>query len=104
MKPITTILLATFFSVVLIQSAWSEPEDQVSWREQYAYSVGMAVYPYTLPYLYMSQLRWTWTNHPRDPKNFPYAAINHFWHANRLADATYKDGGTPNNDTVYSTA
>ena len=98
------LLLAVFFTGVLMEGAQSEPEEQVSWREQYAYSVGMAAYPYTLPYLYMSQLRWMWTNHPRDPKNIPYAPINHFWHANRLADATSKDGGTPNNDTVYSTA
>jgi len=109
LKYITRILLAVLFSAALAESALAEPnaaqpEAEVSWREQYAYSVGMAAYPYTLPYLYMSQLRFMWTNIPRDPENFPYAPINHIWHANKLADATYKDGGTPNNDTVYSTA
>lgn len=104
MKLITQFLLVICFAAATGHSAQSEPEQKISWREQYAYSVGMAAYPYTLPYLYMSQLRWMWTNHPRDPENFPYAAINQFWHANKLADATYKDGGTPNNDTVYSTA
>jgi len=119
LKHITRILLATLFTVALAESALAEPnaarpnaarpnaaqsDDSVSWREQYAYSVGMAAYPYTLPYLYMSQLRFMWTNIPRDPENFPYAPINHIWHANKLADATYKDGGTPNNDTVYSVA
>ncbi|RLA58446.1 MAG: DUF1254 domain-containing protein [Gammaproteobacteria bacterium] len=104
MKPIGQFLLATFFTVALMQSAQSEPEEQVSWREQYAYSVGMAAYPYTLPYLFNSQLRWMWTNLKRDPERFPYAAINHFYHAPKLTDASYRDGGGPNNDTVYSEA
>jgi hypothetical protein len=57
-KPIGQILLAAFFTMALIQSAQSEPEEQVSWREQYAYSVGMAVgritIPFTLPPGYTS--------------------------------------------------
>jgi hypothetical protein len=103
-KPMGQYLLATFFTVALMQSAQSEPEEQVSWREQYAYSVGMAAYPYTLPYLFNSQLRWMWTNLKRDPERSPYAAINHFYHAPKLTDASYRDGGGPNNDTVYSEA
>ena len=78
MRLIGQVLLATILTLTAIQGAQSEPEQQVSWHEQYAYSVGMAAYPYTLPYLYMSQLRWMWTNNPRDPQNFPYAPINHF--------------------------
>ena len=34
----------------------------------------------------------------------PYAAVNHFWHAAHVMDATYRDGGCPNNDTLYSVA
>jgi hypothetical protein len=30
--------------------------------------------------------------------------VNHFWHASELIDATYRDGGCPNNDTLYSVA
>ena len=30
--------------------------------------------------------------------------MNHFWHASRLLDAAYRDGGCPNNDTLYSLA
>jgi hypothetical protein len=103
-KLVERILLAIFFAVAFMHSAQAEPEEQVSWREQYAYSVGMAAYPYTLPYLYMSQLRWMWTNLERDPGRFPYAAVNHFYHAPKLTDASYRDGGGPNNDTVYSAA
>lgn len=32
----------------------------------------------------------------------PDAPINHFYHVRRLTDATYRDGGSPNNDTLYS--
>ena len=104
MKFFGQIFWAAFFTVALMQNAQSEPEEEVSWREQYAYSVGMAAYPYTLPYLFNSQLRWMWTNLERNPERFPYAAINHFYHAPKLTDASYRDGGGPNNDTVYSTA
>ncbi len=103
----TVLIAATIIASVItsgIQPALAESENAQPWREEYAYSVGMAAYPYTLPYLYMSQLRWMWTNIPRDPEYYPYAPINHFYHANKLADATYRDGGTPNNDTVYSVA
>jgi hypothetical protein len=41
---------------------------------------------------------------PRYPANSPYAAVNYFWHARHLTDASYRDGGSPNNDTLYSTA
>ena len=56
MKFFGQIFWAAFFTVALMQNAQSEPEEEVSWREQYAYSVGMAAYPYTLPYLFNSQL------------------------------------------------
>ncbi|MBW2368249.1 MAG: DUF1254 domain-containing protein [Deltaproteobacteria bacterium] len=77
---------------------------QDPWREQYAYALGKGVFPYVFPYFYSAQLRWMWTNTPRDPKNIPYAPINHFWHADHLADHKYRDGGTPNNDVIYSVA
>ncbi len=102
MKHFSALLIALVIVTALSNNALAEPEEQVSWREQYAYSMGMAAYPYTLPYLYMSQLRYMWTNLARDPNRSPYAAINHFYHAPKLTDASYRDGGGPNNDTVYS--
>ena len=68
------------------------------WREQYAYSVGVQAYIYAGPLLYLTQLRHKWTT---DATSFPYAALNHFYHFRNIADATYKDGGSPNNDTRY---
>lgn len=103
MKALKLCLALTLASIVSSGSAWGK-EETVSWKEQYAYSVGMAAYPYTLPYLFMSQLRWMWTSLERDPERYPYAPVNQFYHASKLTDASYRDGGGPNNDTVYSTA
>jgi hypothetical protein len=100
-RQITFVLIAL---VISIETATAQPKDPVPWREEYAYSLGMAAYSYTFPYLYMSQLRWMWTTQPRDPLNIPYMALNHFWHATHLTNAEYRDGGSPNNDTLYSTA
>ena len=98
----TVVLLA---AMIASGSALAVPKKApVSWREQYAYSLGMAAYPYVFPYMYMTQLRWMWTTQARDPVNIPYMATNHFWHATHLSNADYRDGGSPNNDTLYSTA
>lgn len=104
MKTVALTLGPLIIAIFLAGNVIAEPEQEESWREQYAYSVGMAAYPYTLPYLFNSQLRWMWTNLDRNPERYPYAAINHFYHAPKLTDASYRDGGGPNNDTVYSSA
>ncbi len=69
------------------------------WREQYAYSVGVQAYIYAGPLLYLTQLRYKWTT---DASSFPYTPLNHLYPFRNIADATYKDGGSPNNDTLYS--
>jgi len=74
------------------------------WQAEYAYSVGLQAFIYGFPYVYNALTRYKWTNIPQDPKHVPYAPINHFWHAAELIDATYRDGGCPNNDTLYSIA
>jgi len=104
MNVLIRMTLVLFAVAIVAQSALARPEAPVSWREQYAYSLGVAAYPYVFPYLYMTQLRWMWITQPRDPVNSPYMAINHFWHATHLSNADYRDGGSPNNDTLYSTA
>ncbi|WP_351225799.1 DUF1254 domain-containing protein [Streptomyces sp. NPDC002133] len=75
-----------------------------NWRGEYAYTLGEQAFVYGLPYIYNARLRHQWVTQPRDPAAVPYAAVNHFWHAQRLLDASYRDGGCPNNDTLYSTA
>ncbi|MFE0510474.1 DUF1254 domain-containing protein [Streptomyces sp. NPDC058964] len=74
------------------------------WRGEYAYTLGEQAFVYGFPYIYYAQLRHAWVTQPRNPSTIPYAAVNHFWHAERLLDATYRDGGCPNNDTLYSVA
>ncbi len=77
---------------------------RVDWRAEYAYTAGMQAFIYGLPYIYNAQLRHDWVTNRRDTDVVPYAAVNKFWHAARLLDATYRDGGCPNNDTLYSLA
>ena len=75
---------------------------QVDWKAEYAYTTGMQAFIYGFPYVYNAKLRHDWVTQARDPAVIPYAAVGHFWHAARVMDATYRDGGCPNNDTLYS--
>ena len=77
---------------------------QLDWKAEYAYTTGMQAFIYGFPYVYNAKLRHDWVTSKRDPDVVPYAAVNHFWHAARVMDATYRDGGCPNNDTLYSLA
>jgi hypothetical protein len=75
------------------------------WRERYAYSLGIQAYVFGFPYVYLPSLRWNWVTVPKPPGGVtPYAALNHFHHARTLADASYREGGSPNSDTLYSIA
>ncbi|MGW7363277.1 DUF1254 domain-containing protein [Streptomyces sp. NPDC054841] len=74
------------------------------WRGEYAYTLGEQAFVYGFPYMYNARLRHEWVTQPRDPITMPYAPVNHFWHAQQLLDASYRDGGCPNNDTLYSVA
>ena len=74
------------------------------WHGEYAYSLGLQAFIYGFPYMYNAQLRHKWVAEAHDATFTPYAAVNEFWHAGRLTDASYRDGGCPNNDTLYSTA
>ena len=64
----------------------------------------MQAFVYGFPYIYYAQLRHDWVTNRRDPDVVPYAAVNQFWHAGRLLDATYRDGGSPSTDSLYSFA
>ena len=94
---ITTWVIALFS--VLPLSGQPAPVADDNWREEYAYSVGVQAYVYAMPILYLTRLRHKWAT---DASSFPYAPLNHFYHFRNIADASYKDGGSPNNDTLYS--
>ncbi len=74
------------------------------WEEEYAYSKGMQAAIYAFPYVLNSSLRWAWSQPADvvDNSSAPSDAINHFFHTAHLTDASYRDGGSPNNDTAYS--
>jgi hypothetical protein len=74
------------------------------WRSEYAYSVGVTALVYGFPYVYGAQTRHKWVTQPQDPEHVPYSAVGQFWHAPGVLDASYQDGGCPNNDTMYSVA
>jgi hypothetical protein len=91
---------------LLCESFWesSRVEILTDWREEYAYSLGLQAYIYGFPWVFLPQLRWQWVTQPAASDMIPYAALNHFWHAKTPMDATYREGGSPNNDTMYSIA
>ena len=77
---------------------------QLDWKAEYAYTTGMQAFINGFPYVYSATLRHDWVTQARDPAVIPYAAVNCFCHAARVLDATYRDGGCPTNDTLYSSA
>jgi hypothetical protein len=65
----------------------------------------MQAYIFGFPYVYLPSLRWNWVTQPKPADSItPYAPLNHFYHVRDLATAAYRDGGSPNNDTLYSIA
>jgi hypothetical protein len=79
-------------------------QEEFDWRAEYAYALGLQAFIYGFPYMYMAQLRYSWTTQPRNPEFIMYMAVDHFWHTSNLLTAEYQDGGSPNNDTMYSVA
>jgi hypothetical protein len=75
-----------------------------NWAEEYAYSLGVQAYVFAFPWYYNQLLRWLWVSQPPRHERSPSMPMNALWHSRRLLDATYRDGGSPNNDTLYSIA
>jgi hypothetical protein len=73
------------------------------WQGEYAYTLAVQALIYGFPYVYGAQTRYKWVAQtPSDPEVVPHPSVNRFWHAARVTDATWRDGGCPNNDTLYS--
>ena len=84
--------------------ATTVPAGRPDWRGEYAYAVGVMAFVYGFPYIYNAKLRHDWVTKKQNPDVVPYAAVNHFWHAGRLLDATFRAGGCPSTDFLYSIA
>jgi len=65
------------------------------WRELNAYTLGVQAYIYTFPWSYMTEQRWARSADVGHQANL-------LFHFRDLKDASHLDGGSPNNDTLYS--
>ena len=79
-----------------------EPGD---WKYDFAYTLGVQAYIYGFPWINMAHYRWEWVTQPPTPDNdHAYAPLNKFSHSTTLKDPSYRGGGNPNTDTLYSIA
>jgi hypothetical protein len=82
----------------------------LEWQESYAESLGQQAYVWGFPWLYLTQLCWLWTSEGgkklADEKGLkiPWAPMNSFFHSSVLSNPNVQSGGSPNCDTLYSTA
>jgi hypothetical protein len=85
------------------QGSVPAPSPVFDWQGEYAYSLAVQALIYGFPYVYGARTRYKWVAQtPSDPEVNPNPSVNRFWHAARLTDAAWRDGGCPNNDTLYS--
>lgn len=81
----------------------ADKKDPLSWKEDYAYSLGVQAYIFSYPWVYLSQIKHSWVAvKPKNPELTPNMPLNHWWHARNIITDSYRDGGAPNNDTLYS--
>jgi hypothetical protein len=99
----TSCLAATLFLLVL-QGMLGCGRAEHSLREQYSYAVGVGAVLETYPVFLNSLLMYQWSQAPTSARR-PSEAFNQFFHARHFTDPnTYRDGGMPNRDTLYSVA
>jgi hypothetical protein len=99
-----TLVIAGVLMLIPRTSAEEQQTATDDWREQYAYTLGVQAYVFAFPWSYLPELRYTWVTQKPEGESTVYAPLNHFWHLRKLADASYRDGGSPNYDTLYSIA
>ncbi len=99
-KFMTTLVLSF---LLLFNTTASAEEASSDWKEEYAYTLGMQAYIFGYPWVFLPKIRYTWVAVPaKNPELTPNMALNHFWHSRKIMTSEYRDGGAPNNDTLYS--
>jgi hypothetical protein len=80
------------------------------WQQDYAAALGQEAYVWGFPWLYLTQICWLWTSEEgkklaaEQNIKIPWAPMNSFFHSDALSNPKYQSGGSPNCDTLYSTA
>lgn len=98
------IVLSLLLVAVIAGGAYWQVRFNKDWREQYAYVKGIDAMVYAFPYFLNSVLLYKGSLPSDDPAS-PSDLGNQFWHAPGVIDPkVYRDGGSPNRDTVYSAA
>lgn len=91
-------------AAIIAPTAAPAPPPVFDWHAEYAYSLALQAFIYGFPYVYNALTRYKWTNVAQDTKHVAYAPVSKFWHASEVTDASWREGGCPNNDTAYSLA
>ena len=99
---IAALLIAT--SPIQAKIFETPASQAAEWREEQAYTLGVQAYVFGFPWVFLPEIRWKWVTQPSESQKAPYAPLNQFWNARVLATAAYRDGGSPNVDTLYSIA
>lgn len=81
----------------------SQETKTTDWREEYAYTLGLQAYIFGFPWVFLPAIRYAWVvaNEPKKDVTF-YMGLNRFWHGRKILTSDYTDGGSPNDDTLYS--
>jgi len=67
------------------------------------YELAKQAYVFYFPWAFLARIRYAWVVLNKDKQeSSPYMAFNRLWHARNIITADYRDGGSPNNDTLYS--
>ncbi|MCY1400504.1 hypothetical protein D9M71_155940 [compost metagenome] len=98
----TALSAATFTLLAFAGTTLAAPAPAAAtssdWRENYAYHVGVLAYTYGYPALHLAELRYG------TDRAAGGLMLNTFKHYRKLSDLNWKQGGSPNRDTLYSSA
>jgi hypothetical protein len=104
LKPVPPTVAAV--AIVAASAGVGRAQDYTNdWKYEFAYTLGVQAYIYGFPWINMAHYRWEWVTQPPTPDNdHAYAPLNKFSHSRTLQDPSYRGGGNPNTDTLYSIA